>query len=40
MVLNERSVSSQINLSDFSRGIYIAMFESENVTEKFLIIKK
>ena len=40
MVLSERSVSSEINLSGFSRGIYIAMFESENTTEKFLIIKK
>ncbi|WP_026915550.1 S8 family serine peptidase [Christiangramia portivictoriae] len=40
MIRSEKSVSSEIDLSAFSRGVYIAMFESESTIEKFLIIKK
>ncbi|MDR5590760.1 S8 family serine peptidase [Christiangramia sp. SM2212] len=40
IVLQKKNVQEEIDLSGFSRGIYIAMFEQNNTRESFLIIKK
>lgn len=40
MVLQKKNIQNEIDLSGFSRGIYIAMFEQNNSRESFLIIKK
>lgn len=40
MILKKEQVQNEIDLSGFSRGIYIAMFEQNNSRQSFLIIKK
>lgn len=39
-LLKTTNIEDEIDLSGFSRGIYIAMFEKNNSTQSFLIIKK
>ncbi|MDX1544431.1 MAG: S8 family serine peptidase [Christiangramia sp.] len=39
-ILEKDNVQNEIDLSGFSRGIYIAMFEQNNFRKSFLIIKK
>ena len=39
-LLYQENVQNQIDLTGFSRGIYIVMFEHNNSKESFLIIKK
>lgn len=39
-LLEKENVEDQIDLSGFSRGIYIAMFEKNNFRKSFIIIKK
>ncbi|MCB7480794.1 S8 family serine peptidase [Christiangramia sediminis] len=40
IILKREQVQNEIDLSGFSRGIYIAMFEQNNSRQSFLIIKK
>jgi len=40
VVLQNNQVQDKIDVSGFSRGVYIAMFEKNNFRESFLIIKK
>ncbi|SDR66915.1 S8 family serine peptidase [Gramella sp. MAR_2010_147] len=40
IILQRDQVKDEIDLSGFSRGIYIAMFEQNNSRQSFLIIKK
>ncbi|MBT8295889.1 MAG: T9SS type A sorting domain-containing protein, partial [Gramella sp.] len=39
-LLHKKKVQNQIDLTGFSSGIYIVMFEQNNSRESFLIIKK
>lgn len=39
-ILEKKNVQNEIDLSGFSRGIYIAMFEQNNFRKSLLIIKK
>ncbi|CAL67188.1 S8 family serine peptidase [Christiangramia forsetii] len=40
VILQKDQVQNEIDLSGFSKGIYIAMFEQNNSRQSFLIIKK
>jgi len=40
VILQKNRVQNEIDLSGFSKGIYIAMFEQNNSRQSFLIIKK
>jgi len=40
VILQNNQVQDEIDVSGFSRGIYIAMFEQNNSRQSFLIIKK